>query len=456
MQKELNRKILALTLPSIVSNITVPLLGLCDVTIMGHVGGASHIGAIAVGSMIFNVMYWLFGFLRMGTSGLTAQALGAHNLQQSAAMLRRGLRLAVAIGLGIILLQWPLKHLAFFLMQPGADVAALCSTYYNICVWGAPAMLSLYVLMGWFVGMQNTRIPMVIAIGQNVVNIATSLLLVVGLGMDIRGVATGTVVAQWAGLLAAVLLLYRYYGRMLRRHLSGKPGTPGIPGNPGSPGSSYSSFFRLNLDIFLRTLCLVSVNLYFTSAGAVQGATILAANTLLLQFFMFFSYVMDGFAFAGEALSGRYYGGGNRPMFRQTVIHIFGWGCLVAALFTAVYWSCGALFLRWLTSDAAVVALAADYLPWVWVIPFAGMAAFVWDGIFIGITATRGMFIACLVASVAFFLIFFLCFPTLQNHALWLAFIVYLLLRGLVQTLFDILRQTNIYFPPKTWRIGEI
>ena len=424
MDMSLNKKVLALAVPSIVSNITVPLLGLCDVVVMGHVGGARHIGAIAVGAMIFNVMYWLFGFLRMGTSGLTAQALGARQLQVAATMLRRGLLVALSVGLLIVLLQWPLRALMFFLMQLTPEVAPLCTSYYNICVWGAPAMLGLYVLMGWLIGMQNTRIPMLLAIGQNVVNIGLSLLLVIGFGMEIQGVALGTMVAQWSTFLVGIALILRYYGRLLRRHRS----------RWSELRRGLARFFSINLDIFLRTVCLVAVNLYFTSAGAMQGAEILAANTLLLQFFMFFSYVMDGFAFAGEALAGRYLGARNQSMLKRTVRHIFGWGVLVASLFTLVYYSCGSAVLRLLTTDADVVHTATRYLWWAVAVPFAGMAAFVWDGIFIGMLKTRGMLLSCLVAALAFFLIYWWMFPVMQNHALWLAFMIYLLTRGLVQT----------------------
>lgn len=425
MMNKTDNQILRLALPSIIQNVTVPLLGLCDVAIMGHVGGASHIGAIAVGSMIFNVMYWLFGFLRMGTSGLTSQALGARRLQLVAVLLRRSLLLGLGLGLAIVVLQVPLRSLSFALMRPTADVRALCLPYYNICVWGAPAMLGLYGLTGWYVGMQTTRLPMLIAILQNVVNILVSLLLVIGLGWGVRGVATGTVVAQWVGFIVALGLLWRYYGRMLRRHQ-----TPFA-----SLLSGLGRFFRLNLDIFLRTLCLVAVNLYFTSAGAAQGALTLAANTLLMQFFMFFSYVMDGFAFAGEALAGKSYGAGDTSALRRVVAALLRWGAGVAVVFTVAYWLLGPQVLRLLTSDAAVVAAAETYLPWAVAIPAAGMAAFVWDGIFIGITATRAMLLSCLVASVAFFALYLLLSTTMANHALWMAMLVYLVLRGLVQTL---------------------
>lgn len=412
-----DKEILRLALPSIVSNITVPLLGLVDVSIVGHIGDARYIGAIAVGSMIFNVLYWLFGFLRMGTSGLTAQAYGAQNREETTRMLHRGLTVALLTAAAILLLQLPLRHVAFFLMQATPDVVQLCTPYYNICVWGAPAVLGLYALTGWYIGMQNTRIPMLIAIGQNVVNILASLVLVFGLGLQIEGVALGTVIAQWAGFLTSLWLLHRNYGLSVRFCFS-----------------RMSAFLRVNRDIFLRTVCLVCVNLWFTSAGAAQGAVILAVNTLLMQLYLLFSYVLDGFAYAGEALSGRYYGAGDRQALDSVVKRLFGWGGAVTLLFTLTYVAGGSAFLGLLTSDAQVVSAAVPYMPWAWFVPVAGMAAFVWDGIFIGLTLSRDMLRSCFVASVAFFALYFALHPALGNHALWLALLVYLALRGLVQT----------------------
>ncbi len=421
-----DRKILQLALPSIVSNITVPLLGLCDVTIMGHVGGAAHIGAITVGSMIFNVMYWLFGFLRMGTSGLTAQAWGGRQLTDTTAMLWRGLAVGVGLGIVFVALQVPIGRLAFWLMQPTDEVAGLCTPYYYIVIWGAPAVLGLYALTGWYIGMQNTRTPMLIAIAQNVVNIALSLLLVVGMKMGVTGVAIGTVTAQWFGFLTALLLLLHHYGKLLRRHRA----------SLRQVVSRLGHFFRLNLDIFLRTVCLVSVNLYFTSAGAAQGALVLAANALLMQLFLLFSYIMDGFAYAGEALAGRYYGAGNHPMLRQVVRRLFRWGMGVAGVFTLLYAVGGEAFLTLLTTDKLVTTTARTFLPWAVLIPVTGMTAFVWDGVFIGITATRGMLMSCLVASIVFFAVCLSLFATMGNHALWLALLLYLALRGIVQTVY--------------------
>ena len=439
-----DREILRLALPSIVSNITVPLLGLCDVTIMGHVGGATSIGAIAVGSMIFNVMYWLFVFLRMSTSGLTAQAYGASQWEACRSTLHRSLTLALSFGVAIVVLQVPLRWLTFWLMQAEGEVAAACLPYYNICIWGAPAVLGLYVLMGWLVGMQDTRKPMFIAISQNVVNIGLSLLLVVGFNMGIVGLAIGTLIAQWTGFIMGVVVAMKASGRTRKKEEKGKV----VP-------ERKSGLSSLNLNIFLRTVCLVSVNLYFTSAGAAQGPLILAANTLLMQFFMLYSYIMDGFANAGEALSGRYLGASDPAMLRQTVCRLFGWGTGVAILFTAVYWMAGTALLHLLTSDANVVITATDYLPWAVLIPAAGMAAFVWDGIFIGTTLSRGMLVSCFLATVTFFTLWLLLSPNQHNHALWIALLAYLAMRGLVQTLLWVKRNPKIGIPTSGVRRRE-
>ena len=209
-----DEQILRIALPAIVTNITVPLLGLVDTAIVGHMGDATYIGAIAVGSMVFNLVYWVFGFLRMGTSGLTAQARGRHDRQEMRSLLVRSLTVAMTIALLMLIFQWPLRELMLWLIGPTDDVRPLAVTYYNIVVWGAPAMLGLYGLTGWFIGMQNTRLPMVISISQNVVNIVASLMLVYGLGMKVEGVAWGTVVAQYVGLLMAVMMLGKYYRRI--------------------------------------------------------------------------------------------------------------------------------------------------------------------------------------------------------------------------------------------------
>ena len=278
--------------------------------------------------------------------------------------------------------------------------------------------------------MQNTRIPMFISIMQNVVNILASLTLVYGFGMKIEGVAMGTVVAQYAGFLVALVLLWRYYGRIFRYF------------QKDGMFRDIRRFFSINRDIFLRTLCLVAVNLFFTSAGARQGAIILSVNTVLMQLYLFFSYFMDGFAYAGEALGGKAYGARNATAFQETLRRLFGWAALMTLAYTLLYVIGGQWIVSLLTDDPQVLETARDYLFWAWLIPAAGAVAFIWDGIFIGITATKGMLVSSAVSALLFFAVSFLSsrLPVflssrLPNHGLWLAMILYLLMRGVIQTI---------------------
>lgn len=418
-----NREILQIALPSIVSNITVPLLGLIDVTIVGHLGAASYIGAIAVGGMLFNIIYWIFGFLRMGTGGMTSQAYGRKDAPEMMRLLTRSTGVGLLIALALLVLQYPIERIAFIFIDSTPEVERLASTYFRICIWGAPAVLGLYSFSGWFIGMQNSRYPMFIAITQNIVNILVSLLLVYGLQMKIEGIAIGTLVAQYAGLFMAFVLWKHKYSS-LRRYAELRSLTD---------RNAMVRFFQINRDIFLRTLCLVSVTVFFTSAGAAQGEIVLAVNTLLMQLFTLFSYIMDGFAYAGEALAGKHIGSGNRQALHQMVRQLFLWGIALSVAFTLLYSIGGTGFLRLLTNEPSVIAASSAYFYWVLAIPLAGFAAFLYDGIFIGATATGLMFRAMLVASVTFFGIYFGCRNAMGNHALWLAFITYLALRGIVQ-----------------------
>ncbi|MBM6992142.1 MAG: MATE family efflux transporter [Prevotella sp.] len=424
--KQVDKNILDLAVPSIVSNVTVPLLGLVDLAIVGHMGSEQYIAAIAVGSMIFNVIYWLFGFLRMGTSGMTSQALGRADHGSIKLLFRRSLSVALVIAGCFVVMQIPLRWLALTVIHPSEQIWPLASTYFNILIWGAPAMLGLYSLNGWFIGLQNTKIPMMVAIFQNVVNIVASLFFVFVLGMRIAGVALGTLVAQWSGFALALW--------MARRQFEGDEQLRRAEARAGDESVTWSSFFVVNRDIFLRTLCLVGVNLFFTSAGARQGDMMLAVNTLLMTFFTLFSYVMDGFAFAGEALSGKLYGAGDRVGLRHTIGRLFVWGMAMVVAFTTVYVVGGNSFLRLITNDERVIQASGEYFFWACMIPVAGMAAFVYDGIFIGLTATRGMLVSSFVATIAFFALFFLGIQRFApNHVLWLSLIVYLLSRGLLQ-----------------------
>uniref|UniRef100_UPI003FF112CB MATE family efflux transporter n=1 Tax=Parabacteroides distasonis TaxID=823 RepID=UPI003FF112CB len=419
----MNRKILQLAIPSIVSNITVPLLGLVDVAIVGHLGSASYIGAIAVGGMLFNMIYWIFGFLRMGTSGMTAQAYGKRDLTEVVRTLLRAVGVGLLISLGLWILQSPILRGAFVLIDATEEVKRWASLYFNICIWGAPAVLGLYGFAGWFVGMQNSRFPMFIAITQNIVNIAASLCFVFVLGMKVEGVALGTLIAQYAGLFMAFALWLKYYGR-LKAYID----WDGLWG-----GEAMRRFFSVNSDIFFRTLCLVAVTTFFTSTGARQGDVILAVNTLLMQLFTLFSYIMDGFAYAGEALAGRFIGAKNDVGLRRCIRLLFLWGIGLSLSFTILYAFLGRDFLGLLTNDTSVIEASGDYFYWVLAIPLCGFSAFLWDGIFIGATATRQMLCSMLVASATFFIIYYLFYQSMGNHALWMAFLGYLSLRGGMQ-----------------------
>ncbi len=416
----MNKQILHIALPSIISNITVPLLALVDTTIVGHLGSASYIAAIALGGMIFNMIYWLFNFLRMGTGGLTAQAYGASQHQATSYILLRSLTIAGGIALTLLLLQRPIFQVTFHFVTATTEVRSLASIYFNILIWGAPAMLALYSFTGWFLGMQNARIPMCIAITQNVVNIAVSTLLVFGCHLKIEGVALGTLISQYTALLLAVIFCLTKFD--VKQHFELKAILD---------INTLKRFFQVNRDIFLRTLCLIAVTTYFTSAGSTQGELTLAANTLLMQFFIIFSYFMDGFAYAGEALGGRYFGAHDRLNFQRMTRCLFAWGGALSVLFFFIYFLSGTSLLHLLTDDSQVINRAQQYLPIIYFIPLISFAAFLFDGLYIGTTATRYMLISMFCASAAFFVLINVC--TLSNTLLWLAFLVYLGGRGLMQ-----------------------
>lgn len=418
----MNKQILHIALPSIISNITVPLLALVDTTIVGHLGAARYMAAIALGGMIFNMIYWLFGFLRMGTGGLTAQAYGAQHSNEANCTLLRSLAIAWGIALLLLLLQVPIFKTTFYFVSATNDVKNLAATYFYILIWGAPAMLGLYSFTGWFLGMQNARIPMFIAIAQNVVNIAASTLFVFGCGMKVTGVAFGTLIAQYAGLFMAIAFCLTKYNVTQHFHL-----------NNIINRAALKRFFQVNRDIFLRTLCLIAVTTYFTSAGSAQGELTLAANTLLMQFFILFSYIMDGFAYAGEALGGRFYGAHDKSHFQHLTRCLFTWGVALSVCFFILYLVGGNSLLHLLTNNTKVIETAQHYLSIVCLIPIISFAAFLFDGLYIGTTATRYMLISMFCASAAFFIV--INAFTLNNSLLWTAFLVYLGGRGVMQAL---------------------
>ncbi len=421
----MHRQILRLALPNIVTNITVPLLGMVDLAIVGRLGDTKYIGAIAIATMIFSMIYWLFGFLRMGTSGFTAQAYGAGDIKGAADILLRSLLVGFSAALCLIVLQQPIIDLAMSIVSGSEELKAIARRYFFVNIWGAPALLSMYSFKGWFIGMQNSNIPMLIAIVINVVNICLSYIFVFILRLDIEGVALGTVIAQYVGLGMAVwffIARYQYVVKLINVAQS-------------IVWDEMKRFFRVNFDIFLRTICLIAVFSFFPITGSRFGDDTLAINTLLMQFFTLFSYIMDGFAYAGEALTGRFIGAADRVSLRRSIRVNFMLGIGLTLIFTLIYSFGGEYLLRILTDKQRIIDLSAQYYLWVLLVPIAGFSAFLWDGIFIGATASRAMLYAIAVATALFFVIYISFVSILGNNALWLALIVFLAARGLGQTL---------------------
>lgn len=419
----MNRKILALAIPNIISNITVPLLGMVDMALVGHLGNDSLIGAMAIGVAIFNFIYWNFAFLRMGTSGLVAQAFGARNFREVGYVFVRSVSVALLVAVLLLLFRHGIGKLAFRMMEGSTETMQAAAEYFYIRLWAAPATLSLFAFQGWFIGMQNSRFPMYISIMINVVNVIFGVWFVYGLHWGIAGVAWSTVVAQYSGLLTASLLWLIYYRRFIRQ----------VSLRESFDLRPMVRFFRVNRDIFLRTACIVIVYTFFTSASSGMGDTILAINSLLMQLFTLFSYMMDGFAFAAESLIGRYVGARNAVMVQRSLRGLLAWSGGVALLYVVIYALFWEPLLGLFTSSPAILTGAADYILWVIAVPLIGFAPFLVDGALIGATATRVMRNSVFLSTVAFFVVYFALRGVVGNNALWLAFMVFLVLRGLLQ-----------------------
>ncbi|MDO5760311.1 MAG: MATE family efflux transporter [Bacteroidota bacterium] len=426
--KELNSSILKLTLPNIITNITVPLLGIVDTAIVGHIsaGGmqADYIGAIAIGTMIFNFIYWLFGFLRMGTSGFTAVSYGAGDRTEQIDILTRSCAIAIMAAISLILLQKPIGFLAKTFVSGEENIISLALQYFYIRIWAAPATLGMYSLKGWFIGMQDSKTPMWIAIFINVVNIIFDLVFVLYFNMTIDGVAYATVIAQYSGLLLTLVVFFSKYFKgydvSLKRALKKAP---------------MLQFFKVNGDIFLRTICIIAVTSYFTIASTKMDYPLLAVNTLIMQLFTLFSYFMDGFAYAAESLCGRFSGANEIKNLRRTVKLLILWGTGMAVLCMIVYGFFAKDILSLLTNQRDVIRVAQGYLFWTILIPLTGFLAFLYDGILIGMIKSTIMRNAIFFATASFFFIFFVFGQT--NNALWAGFISYLLLRSVLMTIFS-------------------
>lgn len=434
----MNKEILRLAIPAIVSNITIPLLGLCDTAISGHLGSASYIGAVSVGTTMLNVIFWLFGFLRMGTTGLTAGAYGAGADRRALDVLQKSMAVALITSAAILMLQHPLLKALRLLVGGEPSVMADASVYFGICIWGVPAQLTVMVASGWFIGMQNTVVPMAIAIGMNVLNMIFSVILTMSAGIGFAGIAIGTLSANWIGAMASLIILRRFIKkRGMNRRSSSSRRSIDYEGRPPIVNTSHDSvkwreLFNVNGALLVRSACLIAVTVTVTAVGARFGSTILAGNAVMMQFFIFYSYFMDGFAYSGEALAGRYSGACDRRGLNSAVAHLLMWGAGVALMFTLIYIPGTEPITRLLTDQSAVIEQVSDCHLFVILLPVAGAAAFIFDGIFVGLTRTVAMMLSTFAGSAVFFLILFGLPLKFDNTLLWIAFESYLLMRGLV------------------------
>ena len=422
----LNRSILRLAIPNIISNITVPLLGFVDMMLMGHQDSVAYIGAIGLGGTIFSVMYSIFSFMRAGTTGFTAQAYGANDRAEIAYSLYRSLCIALIATVLVLLLQSPVEWLSMKLLNGSEEVLAYTSTYFRVRIWAAPAVLCLYAFNGWYIGMQNTTIPMIIAILTNVVNIVLSVIFVNALGMGVTGVALGTVIAQYCGLLTAIIFLFAKF----RHHL--------IPIRRVIllQTDKLKRFFKVNADFMIRSILLVLSIAFFNNQSAKLGDDMLAVNMILMQFFYIFSYFTDGFAYAGEALVGRFTGAHDPKQLRQTVKLLFLWGFLIALPFTVLYALFPDWFIRLVSDQPGIIPMAQPYHIYLAAIPLITFAAFLWDGVYIGATAARAIRNTMLISAIGVFLpATLLLMPRFGNHGLWIAFLLFMVARGLSMTL---------------------
>ncbi len=423
----MNKQILRLAIPNVISNITVPLLAMVDIGIAGRLDSSLYIGAIALGTMIFNIIYWNLGFIRMGTSGFTAQAYGANNFTEIANLLLRSLLVAIGFGLLIVVLQIPIFNVAKLFIKTNGQTVEYVAKYFFIAVWSAPAMLSMYAFNGWFIGMQNAKTPMYVAILNNLLNIFLSFLFVYHFKMQIEGIALGTMLSQFITLFVFIGIYYVVYGKKLKQHYRIKEVLK---------IEAFKEFFQVNADIFIRTLLLVIVTTFFTFASTNMGNDILAVNTLLMQFFMLFSYFMDGLAYAGEALTGKFIGQKNSSSLQKMMKTLFQWGIALSFITSVIYFFFTPNILSLLTDKENIIILAQKFTFWVIIVPIVGFATFIWDGIYVGATASKPMRNSMIIATIMFFVIYYSLSSFLGNNGLWLAFIFYLIGRSGMQTVY--------------------
>lgn len=426
----INRNILRLAVPSILANITIPLVGVVDTAIVGHIANATAIGGIAIGTMLFDLLYWNFGFLRVGTSGLTAQAYGRKDRVECAQLFSQSISIALIGALCIWILQWLFVHIVLTLVPCSPEVALFARKYYFIRIWAAPATLSLMAFKGWFIGMQDTISPMIIDIVVNIVNMSISYLLAVHTPLAALGVAYGTVIAQFTGLIVAIILMlvrYRYIWKGLSLFFL------------AFNGSGVRRLLSLNVNLFVRSLCFMVVYVGFTSLASKYGDVELAASTIMMKLFMLFSYFVDGFAYAGEALVGKHIGAASNREERIADINplirlLFIWSLFIGFVFT-LFFAIGSMpCYQTMTSDTTVLARLIEYTPWLIAMPIVSTLAFMWDGVYTGATAGKQIRNAMIYAAIAFVLVYIIVNRWLGVQAIYYAYFAHLAARVLYLT----------------------
>lgn len=412
-----SRRVLAIALPIVLSNATVPLLGLVEIGVIGQLGQAAPIAAVGLGSVILVSVYWIFGFLRMGTSGLVAQARGAGARADEGAHLLRALLIALVAGLGLILLQHPVAALAFRLAPGSVEVETLARAYLAIRIWGAPATIGLYALTGWLIATERSRAVLTVQLLMNGANVLLNLWFVLGLGWGVRGVAMATLVAEYAGVALALWLARDALRRGLRHQ--------GL-----FAAAPLRRLMLVNRDILIRSVLLQACFTSFIFMAAGQGDMTLAANQILVQFLSVVAFALDGFAFAAESLVGQAVGARRPDLLRRAAWLSSAWGLAGAALLALGFALFGAQAVDILTTSPELRAVARDYLPWLVAAPLLSVASYMFDGIFIGATCTREMRNSVAVSVVVFAVLIILLPPLIGNHGLWAALMLLNLLRG--------------------------
>lgn len=420
----MNKQILKLALPFIISNITVPLVSSVDTALMGNFGTTAQMGAIGLGGAIFNFLYWNFAFIRMSVVGTTAQEFGAGNQKEISKLLGRSLFVAIIGSVLLVIMQVPVDRLIFSITKGEVEVESFAHEYFKVRIWDAPATIGLMAITGWFVGMQNARAPMFIALLVNCINIIASYIFVTKFGMYANGVALGTVIAQYSGFFLAIIILLTKYKKYL--HLIDFKEILALKG--------YRRFFKINFDIFIRTLAVILVLTWYNFASAEKGTIILGINVIFLQLVFAFSFFIDGFSNAAEALVGKFFGAGNLRDLKRVVRLLFIWGIAIAIVFALVYMFAWEQIFGLFTHDKKVISESANYIGWVIVMPLVSILTFIWDGVFLGATATKEQRNATLIAAILFFTIYKLFSGTYGNHALLLAQLVFFGMRGILQS----------------------